>query len=112
MNNDESKYQVKLAFVANKVIKLFALEETIKESYEIPFPENNIKLEPLENKALQHLLDIFRHVLANNEYSIRSFLLSEAIIRACPSHYAAFDYRKEYFNKVLAGDIEFEGRWL
>ena len=101
MDQATSKYQIKLAYLKKKIQKSFSPEEAIPECYEIPFPANNLKLGPLENEALQKLLDIFRFVLSKNEYSARSFFLVELIIRACPSHYAAFDYRKSYINKVI-----------
>ena len=97
-------------FLVKKASSLFASEERIRECYDVPFPENDLKLGPLESEALQDLLDIFRFVLLRNEYSARSWLLSEAIIRSSTSHYAAFEYRKSFINKVADEEISVEGR--
>ena len=109
METNQNKYQVKLGFLMAKIETLFNPSEKIEDVYDIPFPSNNIKLAPLKNEFLQNILDIFRYILDKKEFSTRSWLVSEAIIRASPSHYAAFDYRKSYINKVINKDIEFKG---
>ena len=103
-------YHTKSIRLLIKIFSLFGEEENIVERYTIVTTEpNNLKLDKLKNEHLQDVLDIFRFVLFNKEFSTRAFLLSEVIIRFIPSHYSAFDYRKSYILKVKEGAIELEG---
>lgn len=110
MESRASNYEIKLAFIIKRIEKLFSENEKIVENYEIPFPANNLKLGPLENETVQNLLDHFRFVMDRNEFSVRSWLLVEAVIRVNPGHYSAYDYRKSFINKIKSGTIEWEGR--
>ena len=103
-------YLTKLAFIMVKVLKLFQQEERIEEEYMARMQQpTNLQLDPLEDEELQAVLDTFRFVLKSEEFSSRSLLLSEAVIRSIPSHYSAFDYRKDFLKRVKARDLDFEG---